>query len=275
LFELAPDAQLRVDHIAHCARGSLKVATWVGTREGAPSRRRGSPSSSSTVWGASAATISTTSSSSTRPARAAHALLGTVGDRIALHHTAWSGARDATRFELDRLRILEVDAEGKLRALILFDPKDRSAAFDEAQARFIAGEAAATGGQTPLLAWSRAIARRDREATREALAPDFVHHDHRTLVSGSYDRDQYVESMWTWRDLAPDAGPEELRILTWNRNGRVGVARSFGKTRDGVAFENVMVFAALTRGDRIQQLEIFDIGDADRALARFEELCPP
>jgi hypothetical protein len=79
--------------------------------------------------------------------------------------------------------------------------------------------------------------------------------------------------MRTWRDLAPDAGLEELRILTWNRNGRVGVARSFGTTGEGVVFENVMVFVARTRGDRIQQLEIFDVGDADRALARFEELC--
>ena len=207
-------------------------------------------------------------------ARIEHELLGTVGDRIAIHYIAFRDASDATRFELDRLRITEVDAEGKLRAVILFDLDDRSAAFDEAQARFVAGEAAATGGQAPLLAWSRAIARRDWEAAREALTPDLVHHDHHTLLAGSYDRDQYVESMRTWRDLAPDAGLEELRILAWSRHGRVGVARSFGTLRDGGgAFENIMVFVALTRGDRIQQLELFDVADADRALARFEELC--
>jgi ketosteroid isomerase-like protein len=208
-------------------------------------------------------------------ARAKHELLGTAGDRIALHHTALRGAPDGTRFDLDRLWIVEVDAEGKLRASILFDVDDRSAAFEEAQARFVAGEAAAIGGQAPLLALVRALTRRDREATLESLAPDFVHHDRRTLIGGSYDRDQYVESMWTWRDLAPDAGLEELRILTWNRHGRVGVARSFGTTRDGVVFENELVFVMLTRGDRIQQLEFFDVADADRALARFEELCAP
>jgi ketosteroid isomerase-like protein len=206
-------------------------------------------------------------------ARVEHEILGTVGDRIALYHTAWSGASDATRFELDRLRITEVNAEGKLLALILFDVEDRHAAFDEAQARFVAGEAAATGGQAPLLEFSRALAQRDREATREALAPDFVHHDRRRLVSGTYDRDQYVESLWTMRDLAPNTALEEWRILAWDRHGRVAVGRSFGTTRDGVVFENVMVCVALTRGDRIQQLEFFDLGDSDRALARFDELC--
>ena len=227
LFDLAPDARLRTDHLVLHARGMLKVATWLGTREGgafeapriavieldglgrigrydfynldqldkararfdamgadaAPDPLRIPPNAATwdsdrvreafdardldalralageefqyedrsrralvsgdvEVWIASSTFL--VSEAAARFAK--HELLGTVGDRIALHQIAWSGASDATRFELDRHRIVEVDAEGKLRALILFDPDDRRAAFAEAQARFAAGEAAADRG---------------------------------------------------------------------------------------------------------------------------------
>ena len=40
----------------------------------------------------------------------------------------------------------------------------------------------------------------------------------------------------------------------------------------GGPFENVFV-VVLTDGDRIHNLEVFDIEDAERAVARFDELC--
>jgi ketosteroid isomerase-like protein len=50
-------------------------------------------------------------------------------------------------------------------------------------------------------------------------------------------------------------------------------AGDFGTTRDGGPFENAFVAILLTRGDQVQRYEFFDVGDTDRALARFEELC--
>ncbi len=41
---------------------------------------------------------------------------------------------------------------------------------------------------------------------------------------------------------------------------------------DGGPFENVFAAVALTDGDRIQRYEIFDVTDAEQALARFAEL---
>jgi hypothetical protein len=75
-------------------------------------------------------------------------------------------------------------------------------------------------------------------------------------------------------ELAPDLAGEGVRILTWNGLGRVQLARQFG-TRDGGPFESVSVIVVRTDRDRIQRYEIFDVADADRALARFEELCAP
>jgi hypothetical protein len=46
----------------------------------------------------------------------------------------------------------------------------------------------------------------------------------------------------------------------------------FGR-RDGGPFENVFVNVVLVDRDLIQRYEFFDLTDADRALARFSELC--
>jgi len=221
------------------------------------------------VWIASVTFLVTESG-----ARAERELLGTVGDRIALHQTAWRGASDGTRFELDRLQIFEVDADGKLRALILFDPDDRRAAFAEAQARFASGEAAAIGGQAPIAALVRALGQHDWESLRGALAPDAAICDRRALaIMGAFDREQWIDSLRTLADLAPDMDWELTRILAWNRHGRVGAGHLFGATRDGGPFENDFVAVLLTDGVHVQRYEFFDVGDADRAIARFEELC--
>ncbi|MBI3768882.1 MAG: hypothetical protein HY271_10370 [Deltaproteobacteria bacterium] len=84
--------------------------------------------------------------------------------------------------------------------------------------------------------------------------------------------DQWVESLRILADLAPDVAGEELQILAWNRHGRVAVGRVFGTMREGGSFENVFVGVIVTDGDRIKDYEVFDVGDADQALARFEEL---
>jgi hypothetical protein len=117
------------------------------------------------------------------------------------------------------------------------------------------------------------MARHDWETLRGCLAPDAVVHDHRMLSLGELGPDEWVESLRVRVDLAPDVKPEWFRILAWNRHGRVSVARAFGMLRDGGPFENVFVVVALVEGDRLQRFEIFDVADADRALARFEELC--
>jgi hypothetical protein len=59
-----------------------------------------------------------------------------------------------------------------------------------------------------------------------------------------------------------------------NRHGRVAVTGGFGTVPGGGGpFESVLVSVLVTDGDRIRHVELFDAADADRALARFEELC--
>jgi ketosteroid isomerase-like protein len=207
--------------------------------------------------------------------RTTRTLLATAGDRLALEHLLyWAGAADAPDLEVEALCIAEVDAEGRVIATISFDPEDRNAAFAEAQARFAAGEAAAIGGQAPIAALVRALGQHDWESLRGALAPDAAICDRRALaIMGEFDREQWVDSLRTLADLAPDMNWELFRILAWNRHGRVGAGRLFGSTRDGGPFENPFIAVLLTRDEHVQRYEFFDVGDAGRAIARFEELC--
>jgi hypothetical protein len=75
-------------------------------------------------------------------------LIGTRGDRISIDHVTWTGVPGGSEFEIDLIGLAEVDADGKLRAVIRFDADDRGAAFEEA-ARFLAGKRR-DGYQTPL-----------------------------------------------------------------------------------------------------------------------------
>ncbi len=201
-------------------------------------------------------------------------LLGTFGDRIAVARLAYSGGPEGSAFEGEFLLLTEVDAAGQVRTLIHFDPEDRAAAFAEAQARFVAGEAGGDEGQAAIAAFGGAIGRRDWKAVRDCCTDDFVTEDHRRLGLSSFGVDDYVQALRALTDLAPDVAPASHRILAWSRHGRVFLTRTVG-TRDGGPFEHVTLIVAATRGARIRRIEVFEIGDAERALARFAELSAP
>jgi class 3 adenylate cyclase/tetratricopeptide (TPR) repeat protein len=200
-------------------------------------------------------------------------LIGTAGDRIVLHRVLWTRQPEEGAFEIEAIRLIEVDADGRLAAWINFDIEDRAEAFAEALARFAAGEAASVGGQALNAAFHRALNQHDWEAVRCCLAPDFVLTDRRELsVLGTLSRDEWIDSLRALADLAADVNSEVICIFDWNRHGRANAIRLFG-TQEGGLFENVFIGVWLTDSDRIQRYEIFDVADADRALARFEELC--
>ena len=199
-------------------------------------------------------------------------LIGTAGERVALGRTLWRGELGGSPVEREHLRLTELDAEGRTRAVLWFDVDDRAAAFEEAWARFVAGEAAGDAGQAAIASQFRAFNQRDWAAWQRSLTPDFVHQDHRTLGFGELPVGEWLASLRALVELAPDVSIESLRILRWNRHGRVEVNRASG-THQGGAFETLNLFVALTRGPLVGRYEFFDAADTERALARFEELC--
>ncbi len=201
-------------------------------------------------------------------------IIGTLGDRIVLDRIRWFGKPDGDAFEFERVRLLEVGADGLLRAVLFFDPEDRFAASVEGIARFAAGEAAGSAGITPFIAFARALDARDWEATRECYAPDLVLVDHRPLSFGTLDREQWIASIQANDELSVGLTWDVFRVLAWNERGFAVGIRRLGTIPDGGGpFENELFTVALTGEGRIARYEIFDDVDAERAAARFEELC--
>ena len=71
-------------------------------------------------------------------------LIATRGEHLAPQSCPVLGSRSATRrFHTDDLDILEIDADERVTARVVFDLDDIDAAFAELDARYLAGEAAA------------------------------------------------------------------------------------------------------------------------------------
>jgi ketosteroid isomerase-like protein len=206
--------------------------------------------------------------------RTASALIGTLGDRIALDRIRWFGKPGGDAFEFERVRLLEVGADGLLRAVIFFDPEDRLAASIEGLARFAAGEAAGSADVAPLLALLRALDDRNWEAARACFAPDLVLVDHRPLSLGTLDREQWIASLQATYELSVDLTWDVFRALAWSERGCVIGIRRLGNIPDGGGpFENELYMTMLVVDGLMQRYEIFGEADAERAVARFAELC--
>ncbi len=79
-------------------------------------------------------------------------------------------------FHTEMLDIVEIDADDRIAARVVFDPDDIDAAFEELDARYLAGEAAAHAHTWSVIAEAyAAFNRRELPAT----TPDWVNIDHR------------------------------------------------------------------------------------------------
>lgn len=69
--------------------------------------------------------------------------LGTRGERLALARSSvWGGDSPPVGMHTDMLTITEVDADGRITTLVILDPDDLDAAYEELDARYLAGEGA-------------------------------------------------------------------------------------------------------------------------------------
>ena len=114
------------------------------------------------------------------------------------HRDPWGAPRPRARLEsretrpekflTELLGVVEIDADERIAALVVFDLDDFDAAIAELDARYLAGEAAAHAHT-----WSADLAglRRDQPARTSATTPDWVNIDHRrgaAFAPGDADR---------------------------------------------------------------------------------------
>jgi ketosteroid isomerase-like protein len=199
-------------------------------------------------------------------ARAVPNVLATAGDHLALERMLFARTDGGAEFEVEALRVSEVDAAGRLVATIFFDPDDRRAAALEMLERYGRSFSAA------YLEGLRAVNAHDVDRMATILSDDFVMIDHRWTGLGRLNAKEYLASLAALFEEAPDVTVETLYTVAVDPRGALVVARNFGTLREGGAFESIYVRIGLIRGDRITRVEMFEPEDLDRARARFAEL---
>ncbi|MGH7790402.1 MAG: nuclear transport factor 2 family protein, partial [Candidatus Binatia bacterium] len=204
---------------------------------------------------------------------AVHTLLATPGDRLALWHNRFSRTREVLLFEVETLAVHEVDAEGRLVAVVVFDPDARAAADAELNERFLRSDMHRAPPQ--VVAFARAVNRRDLAGVRAALPDDFVLDDRRRIGLGRIEGvDAYLASFQALLELTPDAQIGDLYQVVDAAHGRVAVTRVSGTNREGGPFEILYVVVLRYRAGRLAVLEFHDLEDLDQVVARCTGLDP-
>ncbi len=198
-------------------------------------------------------------------------VIATRGERVVLSRARSSG-RDPRpeAFHVEVLDVVEIGAEGRVTARVVFDPDDIDAAFDELDARYLAGEAAAHAHTWSVIAGVYAAFNRHEFP---ATTPDWVNVDHRQLVA--IEADGVAATMRALWDQMPDISIHMEEVHRLSDLGAVVTHAAHGSTRDGFDAEWRSINIYTVEGDSISRCEMFDETDLDAALARFDELDRP
>jgi hypothetical protein len=202
-------------------------------------------------------------------------LLTTRGERLALHSTTFGGRAPEGGGEVEseaHLDLVEVDAQGRIVANLLFDIADEATAFAELDARFEVIDRSA--GAVWIRAFGSALERRDWDAVAALYTPDFVGSDHRLAGWGTLRGPAaFLESLRQMFAFAPDARMRADHLRTHERGAIKSVC--WVGTREGGAFESAFVSVVeLAPDGRALRADFYDPPHLPKALARFEALRP-
>ena len=202
-------------------------------------------------------------------------MIATRGERLSLHRVTFEaevgGGGGPLEIE-NHFVVVEVDADGRWTALVLFDADDEAAAFAELDRRYAAGEGD-TAGWRALRAVHGAIERRDWAASTAAFAPRFAVTDRRRLGWGPTlsNAEMFTESQRSLVELAPDVRYRFDHVRASPRGYLTQLAQI--GTRDGGPFESPFVYVAtLDASGRPQHFDLWDVDGADAAVACYRGL---
>jgi class 3 adenylate cyclase len=196
------------------------------------------------------------------------AVIATRGEHLVLTRLAPSVRDRRETFHMEMFGVVEIDVENRLVATVVFDVDDIDAAFEELDARYLAGEAATHAHTWSVITQGQAAFNRRELPTK---APDFV--DHRPLVTlEAGDPTAMIRDIW---DLTPDLRAYIEAVHRLSDLGAVFTQASRGTSQAGFDAEWRVVDILTVDGDLVNRIEMFEEGDIDAALARFDELSRP
>ncbi len=198
--------------------------------------------------------------------------IATRGSRIALHRVLINGKDERPEaYRTEALVIGEVDAQNRTTAFVMFDLDNIDAAFEELDARYVAGEAAAHAHTWSVIAEGYATLNRHE---LPPTPPDFVSLDRRrgggAFAAG--DLLAFISASW---DDTPDNKIRVEVVHRLNDLGAVVSSATQGSSVTGFAAEWREIDVVTVGGDMINRTELFDDTDLDVALVRFDELSRP
>ena len=197
-------------------------------------------------------------------------VVATRGGRLILAHLDASG-RDPEAIRGEFLVVIEIDADERIVAFVVFELDDFGAAVAELDARYLAGEAAAHAR-----VWSvimRGFASLNRRET-PPTTPDWVNIDHRRLGRsiGPGEMPEILGAAWNGTS---DLSNYIEAVHRLNKLGAVMTHVTNETSQEGFHAEWRVISLVTLNGDLVNRCEVFDVADLDAAIVRFEELHPP
>ena len=173
-------------------------------------------------------------------------------------------------FDVDLLHIVEINADGRIGAVVIFDLEDFDAAIAELDARYLAGEAAAHSRTWSVIMQGYAsLNRRELPPT----TPDWVNIDHRrgtSIAPGGIP--ELLTAAW---NVTSDLNNFVEAVHRLDNLGGVVTHVANETSQEGFHAEWRVVSVFTVEGDLVNRCEVFDEAAIDDAIARFEELSRP
>jgi class 3 adenylate cyclase len=191
------------------------------------------------------------------------------GRNLALLRSRYSG-RDTTpgAFHAEDICIVEIDADGRISAHVMFDLDDIASALVELDDRYMAGEAAPHSQAWSVIARGYAAFNR-REMPK--TTPDWANIDHRRggRAFAPGDETSYIHATW---DVAQQVQSYATVVHRLTDLGAVVSQVTSGTSHQGFDVEWQDIVILTVDGDLLNSCEVFDEADFDAALATFNEL---
>jgi hypothetical protein len=193
--------------------------------------------------------------------------IATRGERLVLARDSAIARGGPEPFHSEVIDVVEINGDERIAARVTFDVNDIDAAFEELDARYLAGEAAAHAHTWSVFARARAaLARRELPPT----TPDWANVDHRRGIAFTPgDTTAYFRALW---DQERDFSTHIEAVHRLDNLGAVFTQVARGTSQEGFDAEWRIVEFMTAEGDLISGAEFFDEADIDAALARFDEL---
>ncbi|PBJ65395.1 hypothetical protein BB737_13180, partial [Mycobacterium avium subsp. hominissuis] len=195
-------------------------------------------------------------------------VIATRGAHLALFRFAFvSQEHEPEAFQAAALGVVQANDDNQATASIVFDPDDFDAAFEELDARYLAGEAAAYARVWSVI--TRAYSRTNRCELPD-MTTDSVLIDHRTTVTTEREPlPGYLPSLW---EIMPDLSVYIEAVHLLSDRGAVITQVTRGTSQQGFDAEWRAIVVGILDGDLYTRVEAFDDTDLDAALTRFDEL---